>query len=161
MVSYFLVEYFEYLELVEIIILTGKLPISMKRRKFIATAGAGAVAGASLGMTACNTEDMGKLAPGHIQHGVIFSLKVAADSPEAAKFLEDGRKTLTEIPVVNNFQAFRQVSPKNEYDFGFTMVFETEEDYQTYNNHPNHVAFVEDRWMKEVEKFLEIDFLST
>lgn len=133
----------------------------MKRRKFISLAGAATVAGASAGLSACNTEDTGELKPGHIQHGVIFCLKVAADSPEAEKFLEDGRRILTEIPVVNNFQVFKQVSPKNEYDFGFTMVFENEEDYQTYNDHPNHVAFVEERWMKEVDKFLEIDFITT
>ena len=130
----------------------------MKRRKFIAATGAGALAGASLGMTACNSESLELLAPGHIQHGVIFSLKVAAGSPEAATFLEDGRKILSGIPTVNNFQVFRQVSSKNEYDFGFTMVFKSAEDYQAYNDHPDHVSFVEERWMKEVDKFLEIDY---
>jgi hypothetical protein len=34
------------------------------------------------------------------------------------------------------------------------------EDYTTYNEHPVHVGFVEERWMKEVKDFLEIDFES-
>ena len=106
----------------------------------------------------CTDVNKGLLGKTQIQHGVIFSLIHEKGSAEAEKFLEDGRKTLTAIPVVNNFQVFSQVSTKNEYDYGFTMVFENMEDYQTYNEHPNHVAFVEDRWMKEVEKFLEIDF---
>ena len=114
------------------------------------------MAAVSLGMTSCSSGNT--LAEGHIQHGVIFRLKYSAESKEAAEFLEDGRVKLTSIPVVKDFQVFRQVSPKNEYDFGFTMVFENMEDYQTYNDHPVHVDFVENRWMKEVVKFLEIDF---
>jgi len=38
------------------------------------------------------------------------------------------------------------------------MVFDSMGDYQLYNDHPDHVAFVEERWMKEVAQFLEIDF---
>ena len=56
------------------------------------------------------------------------------------------------------FQAFKQVSPKNDYQYGFSMVFANQADYTTYNEHPDHVAFVQDRWMKEVSAFLEIDF---
>ena len=106
----------------------------------------------------CAADNSGVLGETQIQHGVIFSLIHEKGSATAKKFLEDGRKTLTEIPVVQNFQVFNQVSSKNEYDYGFTMVFDSMEDYQSYNDHPNHVALVENRWMKEVEKFLEIDF---
>jgi hypothetical protein len=38
------------------------------------------------------------------------------------------------------------------------MVFANKQDYNTYNNHPDHIAFVENRWKKEVARFLEIDF---
>jgi hypothetical protein len=38
------------------------------------------------------------------------------------------------------------------------MVFANQADYTTYNNHPDHVAFVQNRWLKEVSDFLEIDF---
>ncbi|WP_213644817.1 Dabb family protein [Paenibacillus lautus] len=36
------------------------------------------------------------------------------------------------------------------------MMFENEADYEAYNVHPQHVDFVENRWKKEVEQFLEI-----
>jgi len=130
----------------------------MKRRTFLRNSGAAAIIGTSMITTGCTDNNGGLLGETQIQHGVIFSLKHESGSEEAMKFLEDGRKTLTEIPVVQNFQVFSQVSAKNEYDYGFTMVFDSMEDYNTYNMHPNHVAFVEERWMKEVEKFLEIDF---
>jgi hypothetical protein len=130
----------------------------MKRRTFIRNSSAAAIIGTAMISQGCTDGNSGLLGETQIQHGVIFSLKHEKGSADAAKFLEDGRKTLTEIPVVRNFQVFNQVSPKNEYDYSFTMIFDSMEDYQTYNNHPNHVAFVENRWMKEVEKFLEIDF---
>ncbi len=55
---------------------------------------------------------------------------------------------------------FNQVSIKNDYDYGFSMVFNDKQAYDTCNNHPDHVAFVEHRWKKEVARFLEIDFIS-
>jgi len=95
---------------------------------------------------------------GEIQHMVIFNLPYAEGSEKVRKFLQDGTTILTGIPVVQNFQAFNQVSQKNDYQYGFSMVFANREDYTTYNEHPDHVAFVQDRWMKEVTGFLEIDF---
>jgi hypothetical protein len=102
--------------------------------------------------------DQRSLEPGAIQHMVIFDLSCTKGSGEAKKFLQDGIEILTGIPVVRNFQAFKQVSPKNDYQYGFSMVFASREDYSTYNQHPHHVAFVQDRWNKEVTRFLEIDF---
>ena len=32
------------------------------------------------------------------------------------------------------------------------------EDYESYNNHPDHCKFVEERWNTEVTDFMEIDF---
>ncbi|SEU20663.1 Dabb family protein [Paenibacillus sp. NFR01] len=93
-----------------------------------------------------------------IQHMVIFTLKHPKGSPEATAFLSDGRAALTSIPVVRNFQVFDQVSLKNDYDYGFSMIFDHQEDYNTYNDHPAHVQFVRERWETEVERFLEIDF---
>lgn len=98
------------------------------------------------------------LKEGEIQHMVIFNLPYAKGSEKAVKFLEDGTRILTAIPVVQNFQAFNQVSKKNKYQYGFSMVFANQTDYTTYNEHPDHVAFVQDRWVKEVSDFLEIDF---
>lgn len=98
------------------------------------------------------------LKEGEIQHMVIFNLPYPEGSEKSKKFLQDGTAILTGIPVVQNFQAFKQVSQKNDYQYGFSMVFANREEYSTYNNHPSHVAFVQDRWVKEVTEFLEIDF---
>jgi hypothetical protein len=92
-----------------------------------------------------------------IQHMVIFNLPYQDGSIEARMFLEDGTRILTAIPVVQNFQAFKQVSEKNDFQYGFSMVFANQDDYDIYNKHPDHVTFVQERWLKEVTDFLEID----
>lgn len=89
---------------------------------------------------------------------VIFNLPYAEESEKALNFLSEGEKTLTQISVVRNFQVFRQVSEKNGFQYGFSMIFDNSDNYQSYNIHPNHVAFVQNRWLKEVTDFLEIDF---
>ncbi len=102
-------------------------------------------------MKDCELEDL------EIQHMVIFNLPYQEGSVEARTFLEDGTRILTAIPVVQNFQAFKQVSKKNDFQYGFSMVFANQDDYDIYNKHPDHVAFVQERWLKEVTDFLEID----
>lgn len=93
-----------------------------------------------------------------IRHMVIFNLKHEKGSKEAANFLSDAETILTTILVVKHFEVCQQVSPKNDYDYGFSMEFANQTDYITYNQHPSHVSFVEERWKKEVDRFLEIDF---
>jgi hypothetical protein len=93
-----------------------------------------------------------------IRHTVVFRLKHKPGSAEEKKFLADGRRILTAIPGVQKFEALRQVSPKNDYAFGFSMEFADQAAYDGYDRHPDHVAFVRDRWQREVEKFLEIDY---
>ncbi len=39
------------------------------------------------------------------------------------------------------------------------MEFADQAAYDAYNTHPKHVAFVKDRWEREVSKFLEIDYV--
>lgn len=92
-----------------------------------------------------------------IQHTVVFTLKHARGSREEAEFLE-AIQALKEIPTVRHFKRLRQVSPKNSYAFGLSMEFATREDYQTYNDHPIHTAFVASKWVPEVAEFLEIDY---
>ncbi|CAI6080506.1 Dabb family protein [Cohnella sp. JJ-181] len=94
-----------------------------------------------------------------IRHQVIFDLKHGKGSAEADRFLKDGWAILTSIPVVRNFEAFEQVSPKNDYTYGFSMEFATQADYDAYNAHPAHAGFVAERWENEVTRFLEIDFI--
>jgi hypothetical protein len=93
-----------------------------------------------------------------IRHTVVFTLKHAAGSAEESAFLQDA-KVLADIPGVEKFEQLRQVSPKNDYSFGFSMEFADQAAYSGYNDHPHHVAFVRDRWVPEVERFLEIDYV--
>ena len=39
------------------------------------------------------------------------------------------------------------------------MEFADQAAYSGYNDHPDHVAFVRDRWVPEVAAFLEIDYV--
>ena len=52
----------------------------------------------------------------------------------------------------------KQISKKNKFEFGVSMEFANQHAYDQYNTHPDHVAFVQNRWIKEVDDFLEIDF---
>lgn len=107
-----------------------------------------------------NNTDSSVLKKGEIQHMVLFDLSHEKGSAMAEKFLKDGQTILSNLPVVQNFQVLNQVSLKNDFTYGFSMVFAGQPAYTTYNNHPDHLAFVENRWKKEVTRFLEIDFIS-
>jgi len=93
-----------------------------------------------------------------IRHTVVFKLKHPVDSAEEAAFLRAIRE-LARISTVKNFEVYRQVSKKNIYHFGVSMDFTDQQDYQTYNEHSAHVAFVENRWKPEVTDFMEIDYV--
>lgn len=93
-----------------------------------------------------------------IRHTVTFRLKHAAGSQAEVSFLQAARG-LGEIPGVRNFERMRQIGTKNEYDFGFSMIFDSMEAYEAYSAHPDHVAFVQTRWIPEVSDFLEIDYV--
>ena len=92
-----------------------------------------------------------------IRHTVVFRLKHPPGSAEEKDFLE-AAKALAAIPGVEKFEQLREVSPKNGYAFGFSMEFADQAAYDLYNRHPEHVAFVEGRWIPEVAEFLEIDY---
>jgi hypothetical protein len=93
-----------------------------------------------------------------IRHTVVFRLKHRPGSAEEASFLSAG-KALADIPGVERFEQLKQVSPKNDYHFGYSMEFADQAAYSRYNDHPVHVAYVRDRWIPEVETFLEIDYV--
>ena len=92
-----------------------------------------------------------------IRHSVIFTLIAPIGSAEASEFLSAAAK-LSSIPGVRNFESLRQTSKKNDYDYGLSMEFDTAEDYADYNIHPDHTAFIQNYWLPNVTKFLEIDF---
>ncbi len=94
-----------------------------------------------------------------IRHTVVFRLRHGAGSMEEEKFLADAGRILAKIPGVEKFERLRQVSARNDYRFGFSMEFADQAAYSGYNDHPDHVAFVRDRWVPEVEAFLEIDYV--
>ncbi len=94
-----------------------------------------------------------------IQHTVVFRLQHPAGSAEEASFLAAAR-TLAAIPGVEQFEAMRQVSAKNEYQFGLSMKFADKRAYKSYDLHPAHIAFVRDRWLPEVAAFMEIDYVA-
>lgn len=93
-----------------------------------------------------------------IRHSVAFTLRHESGSAKEAAFLSDAQ-VLGGIPGVQKFERLRQVSPKNDFAFGFSMEFADEAAYRGYNDHPDHVAFVRERWVPEVESFLEIDYV--
>lgn len=92
-----------------------------------------------------------------IRHTVAFRLVHPAGSAEEAAFLAAGA-ALADIPGVQRFERLREVSPKNDFAFGFSMEFADQAAYDGYNTHPVHVAFVSERWQTEVADFLEVDY---
>lgn len=92
-----------------------------------------------------------------IRHTVVFTLRHERHSTAETDFLQ-AAKVLAGIPGVERFEQLKQISPKNDYAFGFSMEFRDRAAYDGYNNHPDHVAFVRDRWVPEVATFMEIDY---
>ena len=92
-----------------------------------------------------------------VRHTVVFSLKHPKGSHEEKEFLDAARK-LSSIPGVLRFECLRQISKKNNYDYGLSMEFETSEAYESYQKFPAHEAFVQMYWIKNVKDFLEIDY---
>jgi hypothetical protein len=92
-----------------------------------------------------------------IKHSVIFNLKHISGSKEEQTFFDTAQE-LTSIPGVENFEALKQVSKKNNYHFGLSMNFANNELYEQYNNHPLHVHFIQQHWLPSVTDFMEIDY---
>lgn len=128
----------------------------MKRRHFLQAAGVTALT--SAGLASCATSPSG-LKKGEIMHTVIFDLKHPVGSAEAEQFIADGTRILTAVPGVQDFQALRQCSPKNDYQYGFLMRFPNQATFDAYTAHPDHCKFVEERWDTEVTRFQESDFM--
>ena len=74
-------------------------------------------------------------------------------------FLEAAERLAT-IPGVEAFELLAEVSPKNGYRYGISMEFADRSAYERYNEHPDHVRFVQERWLCEVSDFLELDYVA-
>jgi hypothetical protein len=96
---------------------------------------------------------------GRIRHTVAFTLGHPEGSAEETNFL-DAAKRLAAIPGVEAFELLSEVSPKNGYRFGISMEFADRAAYESYNEHPVHVRFVQERWLAEVSDFLELDYVA-
>ncbi|CAN5480257.1 hypothetical protein BH10BAC2_BH10BAC2_23000 [soil metagenome] len=92
-----------------------------------------------------------------VRHSVIFKLKHPKDSPEGQAFFIAANK-LANIPGVQKFECLKQTSKKNKFKYGISMEFASTELYEQYSNHPDHVKFVQEYWIKEIDDFLEIDY---
>ena len=79
------------------------------------------------------------------------------DRQDERDFLEAAGR-LAAIPGVEAFELLAEVSPKNDFRFGISMEFADRAAYSGYNDHPDHVRFVQERWLSEVSDFLEIDY---
>jgi Stress responsive A/B Barrel Domain len=100
---------------------------------------------------------MPNLTAGRVRHTVVFTLAHPEGSAEESAFLAEAA-TLAAIPGVEAFELMRETSPKNDYRFGISMEFADRTAYEGYNEHPDHVRFVQERWLREVAEFLEVDY---
>jgi hypothetical protein len=92
-----------------------------------------------------------------IRHTVTFKLKHRSGSSEEQEFLDEARK-LSSLPTVQKFACLKEIGKKNNYDFGLSMEFEDMSAYEAYNNHPDHITFVQETWIPQVADFIEIDY---
>ena len=92
-----------------------------------------------------------------VRHTVAFTLVHEDGSAEERDFLEAAEHLAT-IPGVEAFELLAEVSPKNGYRFGISMEFADRSAYDRYNEHPDHIRFVQQRWLAEVSEFLELDY---
>ncbi|MDP9304291.1 MAG: Dabb family protein [Actinomycetota bacterium] len=96
---------------------------------------------------------------GRIRHTVAFTLAHAEGSADERGFLEAAER-LAAVPGVEAFELLAEVSPKNAYRFAISMEFADRAGYERYNEHPDHVRFVQERWLAEVSDFLELDYVA-
>jgi len=92
-----------------------------------------------------------------IRHTVAFMLAHEEGSAEERDFLQAAER-LEDIPGVEAFELLAEVSPKNGYRFGISMEFADRSAHDGYNEHPDHIRFVQQRWVAEVSEFLELDY---
>lgn len=98
-----------------------------------------------------------RVTPGRIRHTVAFRLRHEPGSDAERDFLAAAAR-LAGISGVEAFEVLAEVSPKNDFRFGLSMEFADQTAYDGYNAHPDHVRFVEERWLVEVDDFVEVDY---
>ena len=91
-----------------------------------------------------------------IRHAALFRLAHPAGSLQETSFLT-ALARLENIPGVTAFQIAREISPKNDFHFAVAMEFADQAAFAAYDQHPDHAAFVQTRWIPEVTAFMEHD----
>ena len=99
---------------------------------------------------------MSRLTSSRVRHTVVFSLVHEPGSAGEDAFL-GALAGLSAVPGVEELEVVRETSPKNSYTHAVVMEFADPDAYAAYDAHPDHVAFVRDRWAAEVHEFLEVD----
>ncbi len=94
-----------------------------------------------------------------IEHTVSFALVHPEASAEEGAFLDNAQRVLSAIPGVEDFTVSRQVSPKSDHRFRFSMRFADRAAYAAYDGNPAHADFVANRWATEVRSFQELDLV--
>jgi Stress responsive A/B Barrel Domain len=92
----------------------------------------------------------------NIRHAGLLKFKTSVTQEEKQVFFI-ALKNLEQIEGVEKMEISKQISPKNTFEYGFSMEFAHEDIYKAYNVHPSHDAFVQNYWLKYVEDFMEID----
>jgi hypothetical protein len=94
-----------------------------------------------------------------IRHTVVFTLKHAAGSAEEgalpARCQGAGRHSGR-----RKVRAIAPGQPQERLRLRLLDGIRRQAAYSGYNDHPDHVAFVRDRWIPEVARFLEIDYVA-
>jgi hypothetical protein len=92
----------------------------------------------------------------NIRHAGLLKFKTDVTVAEKQAFFK-ALQDLEQIEGVEKMEVSKQISPKNKFEYGFSMEFANEGIYKAYNVHPQHDAFVQNYWLKYVADFMEID----
>ena len=77
-----------------------------------------------------------------IRHSVILKLKDKLSAEDKQAFF-DAVDNLASIPEVQKFEVLKQVSSKNKFDYGISMEFNNQEQYDFYSDHAEHQSFIQ------------------
>ena len=94
-----------------------------------------------------------------IMHTHVFSLKHPSGSPEEKQFLVDA-DNIAKFHGVKNFRVWRQISTQTECQFGISMEFDTDEDFEEYMKDRPHLDFAFARWFPAITLSRDITFKS-
>ncbi len=91
-----------------------------------------------------------------IRHAGLFNFKNNVTNQEKDDFFV-ALKALSNIPGVQELEISRQISPKNNFQFAFSMCFDSNELMTAYASNPKHDDFVQHFWLTFVADFMEVD----